>query len=164
MATRSKSGSSRVALATAGDAAAIAAMSRDEIERGLGWSWNEARVRRSILDPNTNVAIIRENGSIAAFGIMSYREDAAHLLLFAVRRSQQRQGLGSTMLSWLEEVARAAGLQRVHVECRRVNVAARNFYGEHGYHEQVISKGYYSGVEDAIRLEKWLATREGDSP
>ena len=99
MATRSKSGSSRVELATAGDAAAIAAMSRDEIERGLGWSWNEARVRRAIRDPNTNVAVIRDNGNIAAFGIMSYREDAAHLLLFAVRRSQQRQGLGSTMLT-----------------------------------------------------------------
>ena len=157
MATRSKSGSSRVELATAGDAAAIAAMSRDEIERGLGWSWNEARVRRAILNPDTNVAVIRDNRTIAAFGIMSYRDDAAHLLLFAVRRSQQRQGMGSTLLHWLEEVARVAGMQRIHVECRRDNAAARNFYGEHGYHEQVIAKGYYSGVMDAIRLEKWLA-------
>ena len=158
MATRSKSGSSRVELATPGDAAAIAAMSRDEIERGLGWSWNEARVRRAILNPDTNVAVIREHRTIAAFGIMSYRDEAAHLLLFAVRRSQQRRGMGSVMLRWLEEVAQAAGLPRVYVECRRDNVAARNFYCEHGYHEVVISKGYYSGVVDAIRLEKWLAT------
>ena len=158
MDTRSKSGSSRVELATARDAAAIAAMSRDEIERGLGWSWNEARVRRAILNPETNVAVIRDNRAIAAFGIMSYRDNAAHLLLFAVRRSLQRRGMGSTMLCWLEEVARVAGMQRVHVECRRDNAAARNFYGERGYHEQVISKGYYSGIVDAIRLEKWLAT------
>jgi [ribosomal protein S18]-alanine N-acetyltransferase len=157
MATRSKSGSSRVELATPGDAAAIAAMSRDQIEQGLGWSWNEPRVRRAILNPDVNVAIVRDSGAIAAFGIMSYRDDAAHLLLFAVRRSQQRRGLGSVLLNWLEEVAQAAGLPRIHVECRRNNVAARNFYGEHGYHEQVIDKGYYSGVEDAIRLEKWLA-------
>ena len=108
-------------------------------------------------DPDINVAVIRDSGTIAAFGIMSYRDDAAHLLLFAVRRSQQRRGLGSNLLYWLEEVARAAGMQRIHVECRRDNAAARNFYGEHGYHEQVIAKGYYSGVEDAIRLEKWLA-------
>ena len=158
MATRSKSGSSRVELATPGDAAAIAAMSRDEIERGLGWSWTESRVRRAILNPDTNVAVIRENRTIAAFGIMSYRDEAAHLLLFAVRRSQQRKGMGSVMLGWLEEVAQAAGLPRVFVECRRDNAAARNFYGEHGYHEVVISKGYYSGVMDAIRLEKWLAS------
>ena len=113
--------------------------------------------RRAIRDPDINVAVIRDSGTIVAFGIMSYRDDAAHLLLFAVRRSQQRRGLGSNLLYWLEEVARAAGLQRIHVECRRDNAAARNFYGEHGYHEQVIAKGYYSGVEDAIRLEKWLA-------
>jgi len=132
-------------------------MSRDEIEHGLGWSWNEARVGRAIRDPDINVAVVRDQQTLVAFGIMSYRDDAAHLLLFAVRRSLQRRGLGSNLLCWLEEVARAAGLPRITVECRRNNVAARNFYGEHGYHELVIAKGYYSGVEDAIRLEKWLA-------
>lgn len=132
-------------------------MSRDEIEHGLGWSWTEARVRRSILDPDTNVAVVREGSSIIAFGIMSYREDAAHLLLFAVRRSHQRRGIGSIVLRWLEGVARDAGVGRIHVECRRDKDAARNFYGEHGYHEQAITAGYYSGKTDAIRLEKWLA-------
>ena len=63
---------------------------------------------------------------------------------------------GSLLLGWLEDVARTAGIQRIHVECRRDNPGARNFYGEHGYHEFVISKGYYGGVEDAIRLEKRL--------
>lgn len=146
-----------IQLATPGDAAAIAAMSRDQIEHGLGWSWNVARVLRSIQDPDTNVAVVRDNGAILAFGIMSYRENKAHLVLFAVRRSHQRRGIGSVVLRWLEGVARAAGTERIHVECRRDNPAARNFYGEHGYHEQVISKGYYSGVKDAVRLEKWLA-------
>ena len=74
-----------------------------------------------------------------AFGIMSYREETAHLLLFAVRRTHQRQGIGSAVLDWLEAVARVAGIRRIQLECRRDNAAARNFYGEHGYHEQVIS-------------------------
>ena len=146
----------RVQLASVRDAAAIAAMSRDYIEQGLGWSWTEARVARAIHDPDVNVAVLRAADSIAAFGIMSYREDTAHLLLFAVRRKQQRQGLGSGMLAWLEAVARTAGIRRIQLECRRDNAAARNFYGALGYHEQVISRGYYQGVEDAIRLEKWL--------
>ena len=145
-----------VRLATPRDAAAIAAMSREQIEHGLGWSWTESRVQRSIRDPDTNVAVVREGGVLVAFGIMSYRDDAAHLLLFAVRRSQQRRGIGSTVLHWLEAVARESGAQRIHVECRRDNDAARNFYGEHGYAEQVISAGYYRGTLDAIRLEKWL--------
>jgi ribosomal-protein-alanine N-acetyltransferase len=145
-----------VQLATSADAEAIAGMSRDHIEQGLGWSWNVARVRRSICDPETNVAVVRENGRVLAFGIMKYREEVAHLLLFAVRRSHQRQGIGSLVLRWLETVARSSGVTRIDLECRRDNGAARNFYGEHGYHEHVISRGYYSGVEDAVRLEKWL--------
>lgn len=145
-----------VRLANSGDAEAIAAMSRDYIEQGLGWSWNVARVQRSMRDPDSNVAVVREGGNLLAFGIMKYREEVAHLLLFAVRRSHQRQGIGSLVLRWLESVAQASGVTRIDLECRRDNPAARNFYGEHGYHEHVISRGYYGGVEDAVRLEKWL--------
>jgi ribosomal-protein-alanine N-acetyltransferase len=146
----------RIQLASIHDAAAIAAMSRDYIEQGLGWSWTEARVARAIRDPDINVAVLRIADHVAAFGIMSYRDEASHLLLFAVRRAHQRQGLGKAMLAWLEDVARTAGIRRIQLECRRDNAAARNFYGAQGYHEHVISRGYYQGVEDAIRLEKWL--------
>ena len=81
---------------------------------------------------------------------------AGHLLLFAVHPSHRRRGIGSVVLRWLEEVARGAGIRRITVECRRDNEAARNFYGEHGYHEYEIARRYYAAVEDAIRLEKWL--------
>lgn len=145
-----------VQLATLADAEQIAAISRDQIEHGLGWSWTIARVQRSIRDPDTNVAVVRERDNIVAFGIMKYREEVAHLLLFAVRGSHQRQRIGSLVLHWLETVALASGVTRIDLECRRDNAAARNFYGEHGYHEHVISRGYYGGVEDAVRLEKWL--------
>ncbi|HEX5160876.1 MAG TPA: GNAT family N-acetyltransferase [Steroidobacteraceae bacterium] len=149
-----------IRLANPADAAEIAALSRDQIEQGLGWSWTTARVARAIRDPETNVAVVRDTRSLLAFGIMSYRDQAAHLLLFAVRESHQRLGIGSAILRWLEDVAREAGIRQIHVECRRNNSVARNFYGEHGYHEHVISPGYYQGVEDAVRMEKWLRPPE----
>lgn len=145
-----------VRLATRVDAADIATMSRDEIERGLEWSWTEGRVLRAIANRDTNVAIVRERGDLIGFGIMAYREEAAHLLLFSVRSSHRRRGIGRLLLDWLERVAREAGIRRILLECRRDNTAARNFYAEHGYHELAIAKRYYQGVEDAIRLEKWL--------
>ena len=95
-----------VRLATRDDAAAIAAMSRDEIERGLPWSWTEARVARAIGDPETNVIVAGPEGLLAGFGIMSYKGDEAHLLLFAVAITQRRRGVGSAILEWLERVAR----------------------------------------------------------
>jgi ribosomal-protein-alanine N-acetyltransferase len=149
-----------VRLATRADAAKIAELSRDEIERGVGWSWTQGRVLAAIRNPDTNVAVLAEPGAIHAFGIMAYRDESAHLLLFAVSPARRRQGLGTRVLQWLEQVALEAGIRRITLECRRDNSPARNFYAEHGYHEMEIDRGYYGrGVGrtiDAIRLEKQL--------
>jgi ribosomal protein S18 acetylase RimI-like enzyme len=149
-----------IRLAAADDALDIATLSRDEIESGLGWSWTEERVLRAIRDRDTNVAIARDAASrVAGFGIMVYRDEVAHLSLFAVAASHRRQGVGAALLCWLEEVARTAGIRRIGVECRRDNEAARNFYGESGFQEIAIAPGYYRGRVDAVRLEKCLVTR-----
>lgn len=145
-----------IRLATSADAAEIAIMSRDQIEHGLPWSWTEGRVLGAIGNRDTNVAVIGEPGALHGFGIMAYRDDVAHLLLFSVRPEHRRRGVGSALLRWLEEVAVTAGIARIVVECRRDNAAARNFYAEAGYHEFAITRGYYRGVEDAVRLEKRL--------
>jgi ribosomal-protein-alanine N-acetyltransferase len=139
-------------------------MSRDEIEQGLPWSWTEGRVLGAIQNPDTNVAVVGATGALQGFGIMAYRDEVAHLLLFSVRPEYRRRGLGSALLRWLECVAVTAGVERIVVECRRDNACARNFYAETGYHEMAISKGYYRGVEDAVRIEKWLsASGPGES-
>jgi ribosomal-protein-alanine N-acetyltransferase len=149
-----------IRFATRADAAAIAALSRDEIEHGLPWSWREPRVRQAIADPDTNVIVVGPPGAVAAFGVMYYADDDAHLLLFAVHRSQQRQGVGSALLQWLEEAAQAAGARRIRVEARMDKEAARSFYNERGYHEREIVRRMYSGRLDGVRLEKWLRAQE----
>ena len=88
--------------------------------------------------------------------VRSYPDDDAHLLLFAVRSAQQRRGVGSAILHWLEEAARTAGAKRIRVECRRDNTAARNFYCEHAYDELSITTKFYRGLKDGIHLVKWL--------
>jgi [ribosomal protein S18]-alanine N-acetyltransferase len=149
-----------VRLARLADAADIAGMSRDYIERGLPWTWTEERVARAIVDLETNVAVVGEPGAVAAFGIMYHTHEDAHLLLFAVRRAQQRKGVGSALLRWLEEVARNAGAKKIRVECLSRNQPARLFYSEHGYHELTLTRQMYRGVADGIHLEKWLQVAE----
>jgi ribosomal-protein-alanine N-acetyltransferase len=144
-----------VTLATRSDAPDIAAMSRELIEYGLPWRWRPERVARAIANPQTNVVVVRRD-ELIGFGIMEYLDDDAYLVLFAVRQSHQRQGVGSALLRWLEAVARAAGSQRIRVDARRDNVAARCFYNEHGYHERILKARMYGGSVDGIRLEKWL--------
>lgn len=145
-----------IRLATPADAIDIATMSRDHIEQDLPWRWGPGRVARAIRDADTNVVVVGAPGAVTAFGIMFHAEDDAHLLLFAVRRTLQRRGIGSAVLGWLEVSARAAGARRIRVEARRDNVAARSFYSEHGYHERAIAPQMYSGVVDGVHLEKWL--------
>jgi ribosomal-protein-alanine N-acetyltransferase len=146
-----------VRLATVDDANAIATLSRDQIEHGLPWRWTAERVRRALRDRNTNVAVASDGEKLVGFGIMLYADEDAHLLLFAVHPSWRRQGVGGALLNWLETVARTAGLRRVMLECRKENEPARNFYGSLGYHELLIVRRMYEGVEDGVTLEKWIA-------
>jgi ribosomal-protein-alanine N-acetyltransferase len=146
-------------LATRADAAGIAALSRDRIEQGLGWSWTAPRVLRSIRDPATNVVVAHRSGRTCGFGIMKYHDDEAHLLLLAVHAQACRRGIGSALVAWLERSALAAGIGQVYLEARLANGAARAFYARLGYREIQTLPGYYQGVEACVRLAKdlWVA-------
>lgn len=145
-----------IRLAHAADAAAIAQMSRRLIEQGLGWSWREARVRNAILDRSTNVAVMASGEGILGFGIMQYREQTAHLALFAIGPGHRHRGWGSRLLSWLEKPARIAAIERVRVEARADNAGAIAFYTRHGFRPVRTVAGYYSGLVDGLQLEKQL--------
>jgi [ribosomal protein S18]-alanine N-acetyltransferase len=139
------------------DAPTIARMSRDLIERGLGWSWTAPRVLRSILDVHSNVIVAPvAGGALAGFGIMKYHDDEAHLLLLAVDAAQRRHGLGAALVAWLEGSAQVAGIGTIYLEARASNAAARSFYRHLGYREIQQVEGYYSGREASVRLARDL--------
>ena len=138
------------------DAEAIAGLSRREIEYGLRWSWTTERVRRSIVDRETNVVVARDGNSISGFALMAYRLDDAHLLLLAVSPAHRRKGVASALMAWLEETLLLAGIARVQVEVRQSNGVARAFYAKLGFEPVNASRGYYQGVENAIHLVKEL--------
>lgn len=145
-------------LAGRADAPAIARLSRDRIEQGLGWSWTAPRVLRSILDAQTNVVVAREAAQMLGFGIMKYRDDDAHLLLLAVRSPSCRRGVGTALVAWLERSASVAGIGQVVLEARSSNDTARAFYRRLGYRDMKTLPGYYQGHEAGVRLAKdlWL--------
>ena len=145
-------------LATLDDAAAIARMSRDLIEQGLGWSWTTPRVLRSVHSADTNVVLALEDQRLAGFAIMKYLDAEAHLLLLAVQPGTQRRGVGTALTRWVEGSALAAGIGQVYLEARAGNQAARRFYQRLGYVELLSLPGYYQGREAAVRMARdlWL--------
>ena len=151
-------------LARETDALRIAQMSRDQIERGLGWSWTTQRVLRSIFDAETNVVVAFAAGKLCGFAIMKYHDDEAHLLLLAVHPSARRQGIGGALVAWLEQAALTAGVGQVWLEARQGNAAARAFYRQLGYREIQVLPGYYQGREACVRIARdlWLEHWETD--
>ena len=162
-----------VRIAEPRDAQAIAMMSRDFIEAGLGWKYDAARVMRAIRDRETLAVVACEGGkasttaagnrgALTGFAIMEFGDERAHLVLLAVRPSHRRLGIGQRLLEWLLESARCAGMASIHLELRSNNDAARRFYRAMNFYETVLVPGYYrSGEgrkEGALRMLRVLRT------
>lgn len=145
-----------IGLAAPDEAEAIARLSRDEIERGLRWSWTPARVRRAIGDRHTNVVVAREGTRVVGFALMRYEDERAHLLLFGVAPTHRRQGVASALWRWLEATMRTAGIAAVQVELRESNFGARAFYEHVGFEQVNATQRYYQGRETALHMVKEL--------
>ncbi len=143
-------------LARSTDARDIAEMSRDLIEQGLTWSWTPARVQHFISGPDSSVIVARRDRRLAAFAIMHFGDEVAHLNLLAVAPEHRRQGLGRQLMRWLTSTALEAGVFRVNLEVRTRNEAARLFYLALGFDALNVVPGYYQGREAALRMTRRL--------
>lgn len=138
---------------------AIARMSRDTIETGLGWSWRPQRVLGCIRDPNT-LAIVIGRERVQGFCITQFADEIGHLSLLAVDAKSRRRGLGRQLVIWMLASARVAGLATIHVEMRTTNLPARAFYRTLGFEDAGVVAGYYRGVESALRMVLSLRSRD----
>jgi len=163
--TGSAADSIAFALAAEADALAIARMSRDLIETGLGWSWTAARVLRAIRDPEAIVLVGRNGRQLIGFAIMDFGEETAHLALLAVDPSHRRRNVGRRLFNWLRESALTAGIATVKLELRAGNLEAQQFYRRLGFQEVGWTVGYYRQRETALRMALWLREpASGNSP
>ena len=141
------------------EAGHLAAMSRDLVETGLGWSWTPSRVARRIRSSDSVVLSARSRGQIVGFAIMRFGSEEAHLDLLAVKPTYQRAGIGRRLIEWLEESALVAGVSIVYLEVRAGNQRAQRFYENLGYRRVRYLPGYYCGRETAIcmAIDLWEA-------
>ena len=138
------------------DAPALAVMSRDLIEAGLGWAYRSDRFARLISHDETVALVARANGRPVGFAVMEFGDERAHLIVLAVSPHHQRNGIARRMLAWLLKSAVTAGMTSVHVELRADNEAAFALYRSLGFSETLRVPGYYRGKETAIRMIRML--------
>ena len=147
-------------LAEARDARAIAIMSRDHIESGLGWKYDAARINREIRATDRVVLVAVEQlpagDAVRGFAVMEFGDERAHLVLLAVQPAHRRRGIGRSLVQWLIESALTAGIASVHLELRSGNQAAKRFYRAVEFSETVLMPRYYGGRESALRMIRLL--------
>lgn len=141
-----------LSLARKHHAGEIAALSRDHIETGLGWSWTAERVAANIDAPEDVVLAGTHIDRLAGFAIMHFGIEDARLNLLAVKPDYQRGGLGRLLVKWLEESALTAGISVIYLEVRATNQIALAFYQELGYRQVAVMPGYYGGRESALQM------------
>jgi [ribosomal protein S18]-alanine N-acetyltransferase len=138
------------------EAPALALMSRDLVEAGLGWHYRADRIRQLIDDVDSVALAACDGQRVAGFAIMSFGDEHAHLVLLAVRATHQRRGIARRMTEWLLESAATAGIASIKVELRTDNVAAYELYRGLGFAEMMRAPGYYRGRETAIFMMRML--------
>ena len=117
--------------------------------------WTPGNFRDS-LQAGYSCWIMECGGYLVGYGVVMLGVKEAHLLNISVAQPWQRGGLGRQLLQYLIRVARGWDAERMYLEVRPSNVAARALYAAAGFRELAVRREYYPadglGREDAILM------------
>ncbi len=91
------------------------------------------------------------------FSGVSHRYKMGHILNIAVDIKRRRIGVGTQLLREMENRFRVRNANKITLEVRESNNAARSFYKKRGYEDIGRVKGYYVN-EDAVIMCRSLQT------
>lgn len=95
-------------------------------------------------------------GMVVGYCVVAIAAGEAHLLNLSIAAGWQRRGLGSMLLEFVQRLVKERAAQRIFLEVRVSNAAARALYASAGFREIAARRGYYpagAGREDALVLE-----------
>ena len=109
--------------------------------------------------PSFLLSVTGEDGELTAGCKGEIAFASAHVSELWVSEDHRGQGLGSALLDEAEQMARAKGCNRIHLETR--NEGARRLYERVGYHVFGTLPDYFS-TQAFYYLEKPLRERSAD--
>lgn len=150
-AEREKHAVPKVRRMTMEDGAAVA-----EMEHQLFFdAWSEKSILETLSQPNS-ICLMAEKAGRAAGYILAYRAvDEAEIARIAVAKELQRQGVARALLDDFESVCRAQEINKLLLDVRSGNMAARALYEKSGFQEDGIRQRFYRDPEeDAVLMSK----------
>lgn len=124
----------------------------------LGQPWSAAHFQAACAaERGRYVLVARADTGLLAFCALAGAADEVEVHNLAVHRAARRRGLGRALLRHALAVARTRGAQRMFLEVRAGNVAARALYASCGFVLAGRRRDYYSEPrEDALLLARNL--------
>ena len=107
--------------------------------------------------------IVECGGETTGYTVVMIAAGEAHLLNLSVAARWQRRGIGRELLRFVVKLARDYGADKIYLEVRPSNVAARALYASAGFSEIGVRRDYYPAGErreDAVVLERKLEERD----
>lgn len=121
-------------------------------------AWSEALLSAALTDDTHEIwGVSAEEGSaLRAVAVIAYLPFDAELQSISVLPESRRQGLARGLLAWLSDHARRRGAEKLLLEVRESNLAARRLYARAGFAVDGQRRGYYrrpdGSSEDAVLM------------
>jgi ribosomal-protein-alanine acetyltransferase len=114
--------------------------------------------RHAVQSPTIHLLVAEGLEGLIGYALVQRRRNspAGHLSSIAVKPGAAGKGLGKHLLRAAEAEAKAKGCERLRLEVRADNAAARKLYEKHGYRRLETLEDYYEDGEAAWRYEKAL--------
>jgi len=121
--------------------------------------WSRESFESELLQNNlARYIVAKVDGRVAAYGGMWIVIDEAHITNIAVHPDYRGQKIGEKLVRAMLQTAKENKADRITLEVRASNDAARKLYKKLGFMDSGIRKGYYADTgEDAVIMWKELA-------
>ena len=136
---------------TSSDISQIAGIDKEAFNK----PWNEQDFKDELKKDHAYYFTAELDGKTVGYGGIWCVYETAELIRIAVAPSSRGRGAAGKIMEHILVFAAEKGCEKMMLEVRESNEAARGLYKKYGFSEISVRKGYYDG-EDAVIMQKEL--------
>lgn len=135
------------------DSAAVAEMEQQIFSD----PWSEKSVMETVQQKQSVCFAAEKEGHILGYLLVYHAADEAEIARIAVQKEARRQGAAGKLMQALEHYCEEHKMEKLLLDVRESNEAARSFYTKNGFVEDGIRQGFYTNPsEDAVLMSRQL--------
>lgn len=135
------------------DSAAVAEMEQQIFSD----PWSEKSVMETVQQKQSVCFAAEKAGHILGYLLVYHAADEAEIARIAVQKEARRQGVAGKLMQALEHYCEEHKMEKLLLDVRESNEAARSFYTKNGFVEDGIRQGFYTNSsEDAVLMSRQL--------